>query len=196
MIIEENKTTKPPESLKQLIANRKEVAFEIQQREEVLEALKRHAREMDTLHIPEAMMEAGIDNFETEDNVKVKIKNYVKASIPTTTAIAKERDEYRRELLIEKRRRCFEELEACGAGSLIKSQLHVDFEKGDTDKKAEALQKLESAGINAEVSDTVHAGQLTAWVKEQLQQGTNIDTDLFSVYEGNTAELRLGRIKL
>ncbi len=183
-------------TLQSLLDNRKKLSNEIEDKKIVLKELMKYAEEVDTIHLPEAMSELGIESFETKDGIKVSVKNFVKASIPTITSIAKEKDAYRREQLQEKRDMALESLAVNGAGSLIKSKLDVQFEKGDIERKDSAVRELQSLGLNVEVNDTVHTGQLTAWVKEQMSQGTDVDLDIFNVYTGSIAELKLGRKKL
>lgn len=183
-------------TLQSLLKNRRQLSNEIEDKKIVLKELMKYAEEVDTLHLPEAMAELGLESFETSDGIKVSVKSFVKASIPTTTSIAREKDQYRREQLIEKREMALASLTLGGGGSLIKSKLDVQFEKGDIERKDSAIRELQSLGLNVEVNDTVHTGQLTAWVKEQMSQGTDVDLDAFNVYTGSIAELKMGRKKL
>jgi len=183
-------------TLQSLLKNRRQLSNEIEDKKIVLKELMKYAEEVDTLHLPEAMAELGLESFETSDGIKVSVKSFVKASIPTATSIAREKDQYRREQLIEKREMALASLTLGGGGSLIKSKLDVQFEKGDIERKDSAIRELQSLGLNVEVNDTVHTGQLTAWVKEQMSQGTDVDLDAFNVYTGSIAELKMGRKKL
>jgi hypothetical protein len=183
-------------TLQSLLKNRRQLSNEIEDKKIVLKELMKYAEEVDTVHLPEAMAELGLESFETSDGIKVSVKNFVKASIPTMTSIAREKDGYRREQLQEKREMALASLTLNGGGSLIKSKLDVQFEKGDIERKDSAIRELNSLGLNVEVNDTVHTGQLTAWVKEQMSQGTDVDLDAFNVYTGSIAELKMGRKKL
>lgn len=196
--IEEDKSvpTDDNTTLLKLLENRRQLAYEIEDKQMVLKELLKYANQVDTVQLPEAMAELGLESFETKCGMKVSVKNFVKASIPTATSIAKEKDQMRREQLIEQRDNAMAQLQLSGAGSLIKSKLDVQFEKGDIERKELAVKELNSLGLNVEVNDTVHTGQLTAWVKEQMAQGTDVDLDTFNVYTGSIAELKQGRKKL
>ena len=109
----------------------------------------------------------------------VKIKEFVKASIPSETAINKARSEDQRQELIARREDAFEALSQMGAASLIKSKVEVDIPRGDKREVEVLTAMLKESGYETTSKESVHAGQLSAWAKEQLEQGTDLDFDVF-----------------
>tara|TARA_R110001599_G_scaffold16284_1_gene66450 strand:+ start:2610 stop:3215 length:606 start_codon:yes stop_codon:yes gene_type:complete len=182
--------------IKSIIARRKELSDNVLNLNEVMKAYHKEARYIDCVQLPEAMQEFGLDSFETDEGITVKIKEFVKASIPSETAINKARSEDQRQELIARREDAFEALSQMGAASLIKSKVEVDIPRGDK-REAEVLTAmLKESGYETTSKESVHAGQLSAWAKEQLEQGTDLDFDVFGIYQGTEAELKLGRRKI
>jgi hypothetical protein len=137
--------------------------------------------------IPELMDKWGISEVRLKDGSRVVVKPFVKASLPTETAITKAKTEDDRELLRDRINIGLAFLKKNGAEALIKNILKVEFGKGQTKKAREAIAALAKIGISAETVQTVHAQTLTAWVRERLAEGKPVDLATFSVYSGNVA---------
>lgn len=183
-------------TIKSIIKRRKELSDNLLEYEEVIKAYKKEARYIDCVQLPEAMQEFGLDSFETDGGIKVKIKQFVKASIPSETAINRATTTEARALLIDRRDQAFESLSEMGAESLIKSKIEVEMPKGSTHEAEVLSAMLKESGYDPTKKDTVHAGQLSSWAKEQLEQGNDLDFDVFGIYQGTEAELKLGRRKI
>ena len=71
-----------------------------------------------------------------------------------------------------------------GQGGLIKGEVSVTFGRGD--RRVEALVALfkqkRFAGLEYDRRETVHASTLSAWVRQQVDAGKTVPTDLLGVY--------------
>jgi len=184
------------ETIKEIIERRKDLSDNIDGLESVMKAYQKEARYIDCVQLPDAMAELGLDSFETDNGIKVRVKNFVKASIPSETAINKARSDHEREELIARREDAFEALGQMGASSLIRSKVEVDVPRNSAGEAEVLTSMLVESGYEVSSKKSVHAGQLSAWAKEQLEQGNDLDFDVFGIYQGIEAELKLGRRKI
>lgn len=141
--------------------------------EELLKATKEALRQVQEADLPMAMAEAGITAFTLEDGSGITLKDEVTASIP-----AKSKGE------------AFAWLDAHGFGDLIKTEVSTQFGRGEIAEAREIAEFLQSQGLAAEVSQSVHPQTLKAWVREQLAQGTNVPHELFGIYEATKAIIK------
>ena len=84
----------------------------------------------------------------------------------------------------------FEWLRQNNAEELIKHDVKMQFGKGEQKMAAKAIELLIEAGYQPSDKETVHAGTLSAWVREQLDRGVDIPKKLFGVFEGKKAIIK------
>lgn len=137
--------------------------------------------------IPDLMEKWGLSEIRLKDGSRVTIKPFVKASMPTETAILKAKTEEERDLIRSRIDGGLEYLRKNGAESIIKNLLKVEFGKGQGKQAEAAIKALHKLGIEAETVQGVHPQTLTAWVRERLTAGKPIDMGLFGVFNGNIA---------
>ena len=121
----------------------------------------------------DAMDEAGMASFKTKDGNAIEIIDFVSASIK-----ADDKDE------------AYAWLEQNGHEDLIKHEIKLIFKKGENDKAEEALKVLKDKGFDPDDKESVHAGTLKSFCKEQIEQGKPIPMDLFGVYQGRMSVIK------
>ena len=111
--------------------------------------------------LPNMMAEIGIESSTLPGGYKVGIDNVVFAKLPPNPYEA------------------FEWLRKHNMDGVIKTQVILNYGKGE-DKKVEAIQEmLTKLGETPEVKSNIHHMTLKALVKEQIEKGTDIPLDAF-----------------
>lgn len=123
--------------------------------------------------MPELMTELGMKEFTLDDGFKIKIESDLKCGI---TADNKEA--------------AHNWLKDRNFGGLIKVKLEQEYDKGEIEAaEANAVKILELTGKVAVVNETIHAGTLKAFLKEQREKGANLPADLFGIHPFNKAKI-------
>lgn len=128
--------------------------------------------------IPGVMLTLGMESYTLTDGSKIAVKEDVKASItvehkPAAHAWLKEND----------------------FGGILKTKVLLEFGKGEEANVERVSKALQEIGFPPSIDEGVHAQTLKAFVKEQLEAGTNIPMDLFGVYEFRQAKITLPKKK-
>lgn len=160
------------------------VSQHIRELEQQLEQEKKRRTELATMKMPSLMSEIGVDRIGlAEVGVDLVIEPYYHANI------SKDWDDDRREA-------AFKYLEDMDSGDLIKSVLIITAARGDWEamrKVAEQIDRLlADAGIETQPSleKTVPWNTLTAFVKEQLRQGTALDLEMLGATVGSVVKIK------
>lgn len=127
--------------------------------------------------LPEAMDEVGMKDFTLDDGTKIKIKPFYAASIP-----AERKDE------------AFEWLKDRNFDGMIKADVMVSFGKGEFEIAQSFLQFIRGfneKAIDPEYKEHVHWQTLRKFVQEQVEGGKELPLDMFGVFVGRKAELKL-----
>ena len=84
----------------------------------------------------------------------------------------------------------FEWLRQRNEADLIKNTVTVRFNK-EQDNEAKALvDDLRKKHMEPEQASTIHPGTLRAWVKGRVEDGLELDMELFGVWVGQRAEIK------
>jgi hypothetical protein len=150
-----------------------------------------HRIESDTL--PSLMEEVGLSEVKLSDGSKVQVRPIIRASLPSASAIDKEKDSMKRSEMIERFRKGCEFLEEAGAGAIIKNILNADLGNDSEETAKEAITILEGMGIRAKADKNVNPNSLSSWIREMIEAGKEIDHDLFGVYTGHKAHIKPAR---
>ncbi len=127
-----------------------------------LKAAKEHARVLREETIPGVMHELGIEQIKLDSGQKITIKQDVYASISYAN-----------------KAQAYAWLEENGFGGLIKTEVSVNFAKGDLDKAQALGRELYEKGIKADLKQEVHAQTLKVFLRDELEKGTPVPLDLF-----------------
>ena len=146
---------------------------EILDMEETLKERSEQYRKLTEQTIPEAMAEAGMKKFVMEDGSTVDVKPFYSASIP------KARQE-----------EAFQWLRERGCDDLIKNTVSVRFGRNEDELCARLLNLLGTQGYPAEQAQKIEPQTLKAWVKERIEKGQPVDSELFGVFIGQKATIK------
>ena len=169
--VSEGETSK----LSTLIRQSIDLDKEIKDAEQHLKDLQQRKRTVDEEDIPSLMQTMGVESL-TVDGSKVTIDKYVSARIPET-----------------KKQEAFQYLRSIGEGDLIKNEVVVSFSMGQDNQAGSIVADLENKGFAPVKKQHVHPMTLKTWIKNRIENGHDIDFDLFGVYQGNRAKIKGGQ---
>ena len=161
--------------LSSLIRRSIELDQHIKDTEVQLKDLQQKKRSVDEEDIPSLMQTMGVESL-TVDGSKVTIDKYVSARIPET-----------------KKQEAFQYLRSIGEGDLIKNEVIVSFSMGQDNQAGSIVADLENKGFAPVKKQHVHPMTLKTWIKNRIENGHDIDFDLFGVYQGNRAKIKGGQ---
>lgn len=136
--------------------------------EEALQVAK--DRETDLLNrtIPELLGRMRMDACTTSSGLKVAVKRTIRASIPADADV---------------RVQAFAWLIANGHGGIIKNTVRIDLDRGEDDRATALTDSLRAQGFDPDAKRDVHAGTLSALVRELLEDGKVIPQKLLGVFD-------------
>jgi len=140
--------------------------------EDHIKALKQQKHNLSTEIIPNMMDQMGVERLDV-DGVSVVRKNIVHASIPPA-----------------RKEEAFEWLRQNGHDDIIKNDIICSFGRGQDNEAGHVLGSLREQGYDPQQKVQVHPMTLKAFVREQIEQGSNIDLEMFGAYILNTAEIK------
>lgn len=159
-------------TLSNLVRALRRLEDQITDSEAHIKALKAEKHKLSTDLIPALMAEMGTERIDV-DGVAVTVKPIVHASIPE-----------------ERRDEAYAWLRENGHEDIIKNDVVLSFGKGQDNVVKALIDDLRGDGFKPEHKVHVHPMTLKAFVREQLEKGTNMNLDLFGAYVLNTAEIR------
>ena len=139
------------------------------------EELKKIKNDIDVLSgevIPTMMTEMNISKFSLEDGAGVEVKPIYGASIP------KAREE-----------EAFNWLRNNGLGDVIKNMITVSFGRNEDNKAATLADLAQGQGYQPTQKLKVEPMTLKALVRERIEKGDDMPTDLFNVFAGNRTKI-------
>lgn len=146
---------------------------EIADMEQVLSERNEQYRKLTEQTIPEAMAETGMKKFVMEDGSSIDIKPYYGASIPKA-----------------RQAEAYQWLRDHGFDDIIKNTVSVRFGRKEDELAARMIQLLRQQGFTPEQTEKVEPQTLKAWVKERVEKGQPVDSDLFGVFIGQKATIK------
>lgn len=156
--------------------------YEIKNIEERLEAAKADVRTLQREVIPDLMAQAGIPSLtiEAEGNTpayEIKMRPFARASI----AAAWEPN---------RREAAFDWLDTHGAGDLIKTEIAILLPKEKRAEALELIQRLRTMNYEPQISESVHHGTLSKWLKEAIRQGHIVPLDVIGGEVGREVTIK------
>jgi len=123
--------------------------------------------------LPAAMQELNVAQFTLGDGSKVSLKATYGARISE-----------------ENRASAFEWLRQRNEADIIKNTVSVRFNR-EQDNEAQAfVEDLLKRKLEPEQKSEVHPGTLRSWVKGRIEEGKELDMNLFGVWVGQRAEIK------
>ena len=164
------------DSIKKLVTSceKVEVANEyIANLEAKLKEAKERRSHIIEIEIPEVMDEIGMEEFKLSNGKKITIKQIIAASMPVAT-----------------REEGLTWLEKNNHGDIIKTQLQIKFNREQHDAAKELAENLMEEQYNVSISSAVNPQTLKSFVKEQIEGGSELPKDLFSIYLSRQAVIK------
>ena len=135
------------------------------------EALKEKKKQIEHLSgevIPTMMSEMGLAHLKLMDGSTVDVKPHYSASIT-----------------IANREKAFNWLRENGLGDIIKNEISVSFGRNEDNKAADYAALAEERGYQPTQKLKVEPMTLKALVRERLEAGKSMPTEIFNVFVGN-----------
>jgi len=145
---------------------------EIDEQEKKLKELKRNQELLSGEVIPTMMTEMNISTLKLADGSAVEVKPVYGASIPA----AKKED-------------AFTWLRKNGLGDLIKNEVTVAFGRNEDNKALAYASLAQGQGYEPVQKLKVEPMTLKALVRERLESGQEMPSDLFNVFAGNRTKI-------
>ena len=145
---------------------------EIDEQEKKLKELKRNQELLSGEVIPTMMTEMNISTLKLADGSAVEVKPVYGASIPA----AKKED-------------AFTWLRKNGLGDLIKNEITVAFGRNEDNKAMAYANLAQGQGYEPVKKLKVEPMTLKALVRERLESGQEMPSDLFNVFAGNRTKI-------
>ena len=140
--------------------------------EEALKKLKKEAEVLSGDTIPNMMTEMNIKTMKLADGSAVEVKPVYGASIPAA-----------------KKEEAFNWLRENGLGDLIKNEVTVSFGRNEDNKAADYAVLAQGQGYEPIQKLKVEPMTLKALVRERLEAGQEMPSDLFNVFAGNRTKI-------
>jgi hypothetical protein len=130
-------------------------------------------RNLTEITIPEAMAETGMKKFVMADGSLIDVKPFYGASISKA-----------------RQAEAFQWLRDHGFDDIIKNTVSVRFGRKEDELAARMIQLLRQQGFMPEQTEKVEPQTVKAWVKERIEKGQPVDSELFGVFIGQKATIK------
>ena len=164
--------TDTAKTLSDKVIELKNLEDEIENAEESLSKLKEKARYISNIEVPQMMEEMHITKLKLKDGESVEIKKIYGASISP-----------------DSQDKAFTWLRNNGLGDIIKNDVTVTFGRGEDNKAADYAVLARGQGFEPVQKIGVHPQTLKAVVRERLEAGQEMPSDLFKTYAGNSTKI-------
>ena len=153
---------------------------ELQAQQEQLQiqedAVKQKKKDIEYLSgevIPTMLSEMGLSFLKLQDGSSVEVKTNYSATI---TQANKEK--------------AFNWLRENGLGDIIKNEISVSFGRNEDNKAADYAELAKSQGLDPMQKLKVERMTLKALVRERMEAGKEMPTELFNIYVGNKTTIK------
>ena len=150
----------------------KDLEDEILNAEESIKRLKEQAQILSQVEIPTMMQEMHITKLKLKDGESVEVKPFYSAAI-----------------IPEVQEKAFTWLRNNGLGDIIKNDITVTFGRGEDNKAAQYAVLARGQGFEPVQKVGVHAQTLKAVVRERIESGQDMPSDLFKTFAGNQTKI-------
>ena len=159
-------------SLSDQVVKLKQLEDELVDKEKELKELKRHIDLVSGEVIPTMMQEMNISTLKLADGSSVEVKPVYGASITVANKEA-----------------AYTWLRENGLGDLIKNEITVSFGRNEDNKASQYAVLAKGQGFEPFQKLKVEPMTLKALVRERLESGQEMPSDLFNVFAGNRTKI-------
>ena len=164
--------TNEVKALSDQVLNLRNLEDKIKQKESELKKLKKDSEIISGEVIPTMMTEMNISTLKLADGSAVEVKPIYGASITS-----------------EKKEEAFNWLRNNGLGDLIKNEVTVSFGRNEDNKALQYANLAQGQGYQPIQKLKVEPMTLKALVRERVESGKDMPSDLFNVFAGNRTKL-------
>ena len=164
--------TNDAKALSDQVIKLRDLEDEIKVAEESLKQLKKQADTLSGEVIPTMMTEMNISTMKLADGSAIEVKPVYGASIPA-----------------DKKEEAFNWLRKEGLGDLIKNEVTVSFGRNEDNKAADYAVLAQGQGYQPTQKLKVEPMTLKALVRERVEKGLDMPSDLFNVFAGNRTKI-------
>ena len=140
------------------------------------DALKEKKKEIDRVSgevIPTMLSEMGLSQLKLADGSSVDVKPFYSASISA-----------------QNKEKAYEWLRNNGLGDIIKNEISVSFGRNEDNKAANYAELAKSNGFQPTQKLKVEPMTLKALVRERIEAGKEMPTEIFNVFIGNKTTIK------
>ena len=160
------------ESLRDQVVKLKQLEDDLIEKEKELKELKRNIDLVSGEVIPTMMQEMNISTVKLSDGSSVEVKPVYGASITVANKEA-----------------AYTWLRENGLGDLIKNEITVSFGRNEDNKAVEYASLAQGQGYAPVEKLKVEPMTLKALVRERLESGQEMPSDLFNMFTGNRTKI-------
>ena len=154
----------------------KELQAQQQQLEIQEDAVKQKKKDIEYLSgevIPTMLSEMGLSFLKLQDGSSVEVKTNYSATITQA-----------------KKEEAFNWLRENGLGDIIKNEISVSFGRNEDNKAADYAELAKGQGFEPQQKLKVEPMTLKALVRERIEAGKDMPTELFNIYVGNKTTIK------
>jgi len=167
------KKTDNIQSLADQVEKLEDLNVRLEAQEQIIKDTKKEIDRLSGEVIPTMMSEMGLSELKLQDGSHLKVSTSYKASIT----------EANKEM-------AFNWLRENGLGDIIKNEINVLFGRNEDNKAAEYAELAKSQGFQPTQKMKVEPMTLKALVRERIEAGLDMPTEIFSVYTENKTTIK------
>ena len=145
---------------------------QIKLQEEALKISKKELEVVSAEIIPTMLSEMGLSSLKLADGSSVDVKPFYSATIT-----------------VQNRDKAFNWLRINGLGDIIKNEISVSFGRNEDNKAAKYADLAKGQGYQPTQKLKVEPMTLKALVRERVEAGKEMPTDIFNVFVGNRTKI-------
>ena len=146
---------------------------QLQQQEDAIKQKKKDIEYLSGEVIPTMLSEMGLSFLKLQDGSSVEVKTNYSATITQA-----------------KKAEAFNWLRENGLGDIIKNEISVSFGRNEDNKAADYAELAKSQGLDPMQKLKVEPMTLKALVRERMEAGKEMPTELFNIYVGNKTTIK------
>ena len=146
---------------------------QLQQQEDAIKQKKKDIEYLSGEVIPTMLSEMGLSYLKLQDGSSVEVKTNYSATITQANKEA-----------------AFNWLRENGLGDIIKNEISVSFGRNEDNKAADYAELAKGQGLEPQQKLKVEPMTLKALVRERMEAGKEMPTELFNIYVGNKTTIK------
>ena len=167
------KKTDNIQSLADQVERLEQLQRSIENQEESLKSSKKKLEHISGEVIPTMMAEMGLAHLKLMDGSSVDVKPFYSANIT-----------------VANKEKAFKWLRDNGLGDIIKNEISVSFGRNEENKAADYASLAQERGFQPTQKLKVEPMTLKALVRERIEAGKEMPTELFNVFVGNKTTIK------